>query len=50
MDGGLFPLFLIRVLPSTAITPAGAPVSDATQATKHRWNFSASSVAKMSPS
>src|SRR3954470_638954 len=38
------------VLPSIAITPAGAPVSDATQATKHCWNFSASSVAKMSPS
>ena len=37
------------VLPSMAITPAGAPVSAATQATKQRWNASASSVAKISP-
>ena len=35
------------VLPSMAITSAGAPVSAATQATKQRWKASASSVAKM---
>jgi hypothetical protein len=32
-----------------AITSADVPVSAATQATKQRWNFSASSVAKISP-
>ena len=37
------------VLPSIAITPAGTPVTEATQATKQRWNCSASRVAKMSP-
>jgi hypothetical protein len=35
MDGGFLPLFLIRAAHRlAAITPAGAPVSDATQATK----------------
>src|SRR6201987_5473500 len=37
------------VLPSMAITSDGMPVSPATHATKHRWNCSASSVARMSP-
>ena len=38
-----------EVLPSMAITPSGAPVSAATQATKQLWNCSASSIARMSP-
>src|SRR5512134_3560982 len=37
------------VLPSMAITSAGAPGRAEAQATKQYWNFSASSVAKMSP-
>jgi hypothetical protein len=38
-----------EVLPSMAITSAGVPTSAATQATKQRWNASASTAAKMSP-
>ena len=38
------------VLPSMAMTSTGVLVSAATQSTKQRWNASASSVAKMSPS
>ncbi|HKM80988.1 MAG TPA: hypothetical protein VJY15_08515, partial [Candidatus Acidoferrum sp.] len=38
-----------EVLPSTAITPSGTPVSEATQETKHRWKCAASRVAKISP-
>ena len=52
VDGRLAALFWPErreVLPSMAITPAGAPISEATQATKQRWNSSASSAAKMSP-
>ena len=44
------PVLLDRrtVLPSMAITPAGMPVKAATQATKQRWNWSASSTARIS--
>ena len=38
-----------EVLPSMAITSAGVPTSEAIQATKQRWNASASTAAKMSP-
>ena len=37
------------VLPSMATTPSGTPIRAATQATKQRWNASASRVARMSP-
>src|SRR4051794_30730264 len=37
-----------EVLPSMAITSAGVPTSEAIQATKQRWNASASTAAKMS--
>ena len=43
------PLDRREVLPSMAITSVDTPVSDATQATKQRWNASASRVARMSP-
>ncbi len=37
------------VLPSMAITPSGAPVSAAPQATKQLWNCPSSRTARMSP-
>ena len=46
---GAFLLVGASQRPSMAITSADAPVNAATQATKHCWNFSASSVAKISP-
>ena len=52
MDGGLASRLRPErrdVLPSMAITPSGVPVSAATQATKQRWNCSASRTARMSP-
>jgi len=52
VDGLLAALFWWdrrEVFPSIAITSADVPVSDATQATKQRWNAAASSVAKISP-
>ena len=47
--GALLLVGSAQVLPSMAITSAGVPVSAATQATKQRWNCSASSIAKISP-
>jgi hypothetical protein len=48
LAGGLTPR-LRRGKLSIATTPAGTPISDATQATKQRWKCAASRAAKMSP-